>query len=68
MTNLILFIPCFIADMLFHRFNHLPPMITSAILATEHDLDPPLANLMVALGLIISFVTLSMWWFMLRGV
>jgi len=46
----------------------MPPMITSAILATEHDLDPPLANLMVALGLIISFVTLSMWWFMLRGV
>lgn len=46
----------------------MPPMITSAIIATEHDLDPPLANLMVAMGLIISFVTLSMWWYMLRGV
>jgi predicted permease len=46
----------------------MPPMITSAILATEHDLDPPLANLMVAVGLIISFVTLSMWRFALRWV
>jgi predicted permease len=46
----------------------MPPMFTSAILATEHELDPPLANLMVAVGLIISFATLSMWWFMLRWV
>ncbi|MFZ5524016.1 MAG: AEC family transporter [Pseudomonadota bacterium] len=46
----------------------MPPMITAAIVATEHDLNPPLANLMVAVGLIISFVTLSMWWFMLRWV
>lgn len=46
----------------------MPPMITAAILATEHDLDPPLANLMVSVGLIISFVTLSVWWFVLRGI
>jgi malate permease and related proteins len=46
----------------------MPPMITAAIIASEHDLNPPLANLMVAVGLIISFVTLSMWWFMLRWV
>lgn len=37
----------------------MPPMITAAILATEHDLDPPLATLMVAMGLVISFATLS---------
>ena len=30
----------------------MPPMITSAILATEHDLDPPLATLMVTVGLV----------------
>jgi len=30
----------------------MPPMITAAILATEHDLDPPLATLMVAVGLV----------------
>ena len=46
----------------------MPPMITAAIVASEHDLDPPLVNLMVAIGLIISFITLSAWWWILRGV
>ncbi|HSM98535.1 MAG TPA: AEC family transporter [Gallionella sp.] len=46
----------------------MPPMITAAILATEHDLDPPLATLMVAVGLVISFVTLSIWWWLMQGV
>lgn len=46
----------------------MPPMITAAILATEHDLDPPLATLMVAVGLVLSFATLSAWWWLMRGV
>jgi len=46
----------------------MPPMITAAIIASEHDLDPDLANLMVAIGLMISFVTLTMWWWLLQGV
>ncbi|MDZ4202623.1 MAG: AEC family transporter [Gallionella sp.] len=46
----------------------MPPMITAAIVASEHDLDPPLANLMVAAGLLISFFTLSAWWFLWRAV
>jgi hypothetical protein len=45
----------------------MPPMITAAIVATEHDLDPMLANLMVAVGLILSFFTLSAWWFLMRA-
>ncbi len=44
----------------------MPPMITAAIVAAEHDLDPPLANLMVAVGLMLSFFTLSGWWFLMR--
>lgn len=40
----------------------MPPMITAAIVAAEHDLDPDLANLMVAVGLLVSFVTLYGWW------
>jgi len=40
----------------------MPPMITAAIVASEHDLDPPLANLMVAVGLLLSFATFSFWW------
>ncbi|MBK9160012.1 MAG: AEC family transporter [Nitrosomonadales bacterium] len=46
----------------------MPPMITAAIVASEHDLDPPLANLMVAVGLIVSFFTLSAWWYVWRAV
>ncbi len=46
----------------------MPPMITSAILATEHDLDPPFATLMVAVGLVCSFATLTAWWWLMRGV
>jgi hypothetical protein len=46
----------------------MPPMITAAIVASEHDLDPPLANLLVAVGLIISFFTLSAWWYLCRTV
>lgn len=43
----------------------MPPMITASILATEHDLDPPLATLMVAVGVMLSFVTLAGWWWAL---
>ncbi len=46
----------------------MPPMITAAIVASDHDLNPPLANLLVAMGLIISFITLGGWWWLLRGV
>lgn len=46
----------------------MPPMITAAIVASEHDLDPPLASLMVAVGLLVSFVTLYGWWQWLSGV
>jgi hypothetical protein len=46
----------------------MPPMITAAIIAVEHDLDPELATLMVAIGLMLSFVTLSAWWWIFGGV
>lgn len=45
----------------------MPPMITAGIIASEHDLDPPLANLMVAVGLLLSFFTLTGWWWAMRG-
>jgi hypothetical protein len=46
----------------------MPSMITAAIVAKEHELDPDLANLMVAVGLILSFFTLSAWWYLWRAV
>ncbi|HEY6095696.1 MAG TPA: AEC family transporter [Gallionellaceae bacterium] len=46
----------------------MPPMITAAIVATEHELDPELSTLMVAVGLPISFLTLPGWWWLMQGV
>ncbi|MBS4097984.1 MAG: AEC family transporter [Sulfuricella sp.] len=46
----------------------MPPMITAGIIAGEHDLDPQLANLMVAVGLVLAFFTLTGWWWMMRGI
>ncbi|HNE83258.1 MAG TPA: AEC family transporter, partial [bacterium] len=43
----------------------MPPMITAAILATEHDLRPELASLMVGIGIIVSMFTLPFWWVLL---
>ena len=39
----------------------MPPMITAAIVEVEHELNPPLANSMVAVGLLASFATLYGW-------
>lgn len=46
----------------------MPPMITASIIAQEHDLDPELSTLMVAVGLPLSFLTLSIWWWLLQGI
>lgn len=46
----------------------MPPMITAAIIASEHELDPDLSTLMVAVGLLVSFATLTGWWWGLQGV
>ncbi len=46
----------------------MPPMITAAIIAQDHKLDPELATLMVAVGLPLSFLTLGAWWWVLQGV
>ncbi len=46
----------------------MPPMITAAILATDKDIEPELATLMVAVGLPLSFITLSGWWWVLQTV
>ncbi|MDP2827773.1 MAG: AEC family transporter [Sulfuricellaceae bacterium] len=45
----------------------MPPMIAAGIVATEHHLDPELVNLMVSVGLVLSFFTLTAWWWWMRG-
>ncbi len=41
-------------------------MIGAAIVAMDHDLDPPLVTLMVGLGIPLSFATLAAWWWVLE--
>jgi predicted permease len=44
------------------------PQIGAAIVAIEHKLDPPLVTLMVGIGIPLSFLTLPLWWYLLRGI
>jgi predicted permease len=39
----------------------MPPMVTAGIIAQEHDLDTPLASLMLGVGIPLSLVTLPVW-------
>ncbi len=42
------------------------PQIGAAIVAVDHDLDPPLVTLMVGIGIPLSFLTLPLWWQFLK--
>jgi predicted permease len=42
------------------------PQIGAAIVAVDHDLDPQLVTLMVGIGIPISFLTLPLWWQLLK--
>lgn len=42
------------------------PMITSSILAASHNLHPRLAGMMVGVGVPLSFLTLGLWYYLLK--
>lgn len=42
------------------------PQIGAAIVAVDHDLDPPLVALMVGIGIPVSFLTMPLWWQLLK--
>lgn len=42
------------------------PMITAAIIAAAHDLEPKLCNLMIAVGIPLSFITIAIWHYLLQ--
>jgi predicted permease len=44
------------------------PMIGASIVAMDNDLDPPLATLLVGIGVPLSFVTLALWYQILGGI
>jgi malate permease and related proteins len=37
------------------------PMVTAAILAEQNNFDPPLANMLVGFGILLSFITVPLW-------
>lgn len=43
----------------------MPPMITAAVLATEYKLNKDLAAILVGIGIVFSFITLTLWWMIL---
>lgn len=68
---------CFIIYCLIFKQNNLPikvsimeaamaPMITGAILANQYGLKPRLANMMIGVGIPLSFITLSIWYFFIE--
>lgn len=42
------------------------PMITSSIIATNYNLRPKLASLLVGIGIPLSFLTLTGWYYLLE--
>ncbi|MCX7833361.1 MAG: AEC family transporter [Ignavibacteria bacterium] len=44
----------------------MPPMVMGAIMASSYNLNPKLSNLMVGVGIPISAVTLSFWYYIIK--
>lgn len=44
------------------------PMISAGIVATSYKLNPPLISLMLGIGIPLSFLTLPVWHWLLRGI
>lgn len=42
----------------------MPPMVMGSVMAVSYDLNPKLANLMVGIGIPVSFISLLMWYFL----
>lgn len=43
------------------------PMITAGIVAVDHDFNPRLVALLLGIGIPVSFLTLPLWWYLLRS-
>jgi malate permease and related proteins len=44
----------------------MPPMVMGSVLAVSYNLNPRLANLMVGIGIPLSFITIFIWYFILN--
>ena len=43
------------------------PMVTAGVIATQYGLNPRVANLMVGVGILLSFITTALWWLLLQA-
>ena len=41
----------------------MPPMVMGSVMAVSYNLNPKLANLMVGIGIPLSFITLAAWYY-----
>ncbi|WP_321415802.1 AEC family transporter [uncultured Desulfobacter sp.] len=44
------------------------PMISAGIVASNYKLNPPLISLMLGIGIFLSFLTLPVWYWLLKGI
>ncbi|MBI5404098.1 MAG: AEC family transporter [Ignavibacteriae bacterium] len=44
----------------------MPPMVMGSVLASSFNLNPRLANLMVGIGIPLSFLTIAIWYFIIK--
>jgi len=44
----------------------MPPMVMGSVLATQFELNPKLANLMIGIGIPLSAATLALWYMLVR--
>lgn len=44
----------------------MPPMVMGAVLASSFNLNPRLSNLMVGIGIPLSFITLAFWYYIIK--
>jgi predicted permease len=44
----------------------MPTILTSAVIADEYDLNPRLVNLIIGVGILLSFITTFFWWLIIR--
>ena len=44
----------------------MPTLLTAGIVAEEYELDPPVVNLVIGIGILFSFLSTAAWWLALR--
>ena len=46
----------------------MPSHLTATIVASEYNLNPKLTSLVAGIGIVMSFVTTALWYFIIKGI